>query len=159
MIFEKDKVTCLGVEYAQRRGDTCPFIESNEGNKMLYSQDTVFMHSLAKLIKLQSNAPHAHPYHYCEWLQLVFLTKSVCHCTNVNWFYRVRSCLLSLTRYSFLESLWYCARAVMIVFPAHFRCRTQSKARSIPRLCFLLSPYAFVALNEFCNMINNITAI
>ncbi len=39
VIFEKDKVTCLGVEYAQRRVDTYPFIESNEGNKMLYSQD------------------------------------------------------------------------------------------------------------------------
>lgn len=69
-----------------RRGDTYPFIESNEGNKMLYSQDRQFMHPLAKLIKLHSDALHVHPYHNREWLQLVFSTKSVCHCTNVTWF-------------------------------------------------------------------------
>lgn len=41
------------------------------------------MHPLAKLIRLHSSALHAHPYHKCEWLQLVSSTKSVCHCTNV----------------------------------------------------------------------------
>ena len=39
VIFEKDKVTCLGVGNAQRRDDTYPFIGSNEGSKMLYSKD------------------------------------------------------------------------------------------------------------------------
>lgn len=37
--LKKDSVTCLGVEYAQRRDDTHLFIKSNEENKMLYSLD------------------------------------------------------------------------------------------------------------------------
>lgn len=33
VIFGKDKVTCLGVEYAQRQDDTYPFIKPRKGNK------------------------------------------------------------------------------------------------------------------------------
>lgn len=99
------------------------------------------------------------PYRCCERLQLVFLTESVCHCTNALGFYRVHSCL-------FVIYLVFILRISPLLFwpindythSIFFKCVPDTQpSTGIP---FDFDHFLFfTTLNELCNMINNITAV